>query len=115
MLVKLLNRLIDTIIDRRFGDSPANYVRFHRYCPQCGNEMMPDVILEDGRGLRAANIQVPSIYDAEISAGFREANGDPLTVNVAGEGSYCESCKHGWTIGELYRMGMEKRNKTAQP
>ncbi len=108
-----LNRIMNAVKARWPGDSPANYERFHRYCPQCGNKMMPVVILKDGRGMRAANIQVPSFDDADISAGFREANGEPLTVNVAGEGSYCEVCGRGWTIGALYRMGMEKRNKTS--
>jgi hypothetical protein len=104
MLVKLLNKIIEAIQDRRLGDNPANYLRFHSYCPQCGNKMIPDVILEDGRGMRAANILVPSLdefYDGNTD--FREANGDPLTVNVAGEGSYCEGCGRGWTIDELYR------------
>jgi hypothetical protein len=110
-LVKFVNKIIDAIMDRRLGDHPANYVRFHRYCPQCGNEMMPDVILEDGRGLRAANIRTPSFDEMQDGIGYREANGEPLTVHVAGEGSYCDSCKRGWTIGELYQMGMEKRNK----
>jgi hypothetical protein len=108
-----LKSLIEYSLDRRLGDHPANYYRFHRYCPQCGTEMSPDVILEDGRGLRAANIQYPDIYNMEATGGImREANGDPVTVHVKGEGSYCSSCKRGWTIGELYEMGMEKRGKS---
>lgn len=60
-----------------------------KICPQCGQEMIPDLILKDGRGVTSspAKSESPDM--------------------IAGYGFFCTLCQRGWTGDELHHMGKE--------
>jgi hypothetical protein len=56
------------------------------FCPMCGQEMRPDLILKNGRAVNAQQIE-------------------PEPEQIAGYGFFCEQCQRGWTGDELKQLG----------